>query len=64
MTTWLNVSWQEAPELKHDVIKIGAALDVFWPSWAKGLTLDNHISTEEIKKRKQWRIKKKVLTHA
>jgi DNA polymerase-1 len=34
-----SMSWQELPELQHDTVKIGAALDIFWPNWANGITL-------------------------
>jgi DNA polymerase-1 len=36
-----SMQWQELPELQHDTVKLGAALDIFWPSWAKSTTLPN-----------------------
>ena len=36
-----SMQWQELPEIKHDIVKIGAALDIFWPSWATATTLPN-----------------------
>jgi len=51
---WVNdnlvacMRWQELPELQHDVVKLGAELDIYWPSWADALTLPNNISKEEI----------------
>jgi DNA polymerase-1 len=33
--------WQELPEIQHDQVKLGAALDLFWPSWANATTLPN-----------------------
>ena len=33
--------WQELPEIQHDIVKLGAALDIFWPSWANAITLPN-----------------------
>lgn len=42
---WVNreliaeMEWQELPEIKHDKVKIGAALDLFWPSWANPIGL-------------------------
>lgn len=44
----LSMQWQELPELKHDVVKLGAALDIFWPSWANAVTLPNGAKQEEI----------------
>lgn len=34
-----EMSWQELPELQHDTVKIGAALDLFYPNWATPVTL-------------------------
>jgi len=51
---WVNdnlvecMRWQELPELQHDVVKLGAELDIYWPDWAHPLTLPNCISKEEI----------------
>ena len=50
---WVNdnltecMSWQDLPELQHDVVKLGAELDLF-PSWDKPITLKNNISIEDI----------------
>ncbi len=52
---WVNreliksMQWQELPEIQHDTVKLGAALDIFWPSWADALELPNDASTEEIR---------------
>ncbi len=51
---WVNreliksMQWQELPEIKHDTVKLGAALDIYFPSWATPLTLPNNASREEI----------------
>ena len=51
---WVNdnltecMSWQDLPELQHDVVKLGAELDLFFPSWDAPITLKNNISIEEI----------------
>lgn len=42
------MQWQELPEIQHPTVKLGAALDVFWPSWANATTLPNGASWEEI----------------
>lgn len=36
-----SMRWQELPEIQHPTVKLGAALDLFWPSWAKATTLPN-----------------------
>lgn len=52
--TWLNqalieeMSWQDLPEIRHNVVKLGAELDVFYPSWATPLQLPNGANEEEI----------------
>lgn len=52
---WVNrelvksMSWQELPELQHDIVKIGAELDLFWPTWANSVGLPVNASQEEIK---------------
>lgn len=52
---WVNrhliqeMSWQELPEIQHDTVKLGAALDIFWPDWSNAITLPNNSSKESIK---------------
>jgi len=52
---WVNreliksMEWQELPELEHDTVKIGAALDVFYPNWASPCTLTNYADKKEIR---------------
>lgn len=43
-----SMQWQELPEIQHDTVKIGAALDIFWPNWAKATTLPNGADRETI----------------
>jgi DNA polymerase-1 len=43
-----SMQWQELPEIQHPTVKLGAALDVFWPSWAKATTLPNNADRETI----------------
>lgn len=51
---WVNrhliaeMEWQDLPELHHDTVKLGAALDIFWPTWADHVTLPNNASQDEI----------------
>lgn len=47
------MSWQEDPLLHHDVVKIGANLDIFWPNWSSALTLDYPITKERLKEQCQ-----------
>lgn len=53
---WVNreliasMSWQKLPEIQHPTVKLGAALDIFWPSWANAITLPNGASAAEIVK--------------
>lgn len=43
-----EMRWQELPELQHPVVKLGAALDIFWPNWAYATTLPNDATKEQI----------------
>lgn len=45
-----EMKWQELPELEHPTVKLGANLDLFWPSWVNGITLPNNASHEDILK--------------
>lgn len=51
---WMNehlviaVEWQEAPEIQHPDVKLGGELDLFWPSWADGITIPNHATEQDI----------------
>lgn len=45
----LSMQWQELPELHHEQVKLGAALDIFWPHWGKPLTLPNAANKQTIK---------------
>lgn len=44
-----EMSWQELPELHHDKVKIGAALDLFYPNWATPVTLPVNADIPTIK---------------
>jgi DNA polymerase-1 len=52
---WVNreliksMEWQDLPELHHPTVKLGAALDIFYPSWAEECTLPNYADQEEIR---------------
>ena len=54
VVAWANknliecMRWQELPELRHDTVKLGAALDIFWPSWANATTLPNEATEDQI----------------
>lgn len=50
---WVNenlidcMQWQDLPDIRHDKVKLGAELDVFWPTWASPMTLPNGTSERE-----------------
>jgi DNA polymerase-1 len=66
VVAWVNenlvdcMSWQDLPELHHDTVKIGAELDLFWPSWADTIGLPVKASKEEIRKKCQEAVSKHV----
>jgi DNA polymerase-1 len=43
-----SMQWQELPELKHPTVKLGAALDLFWPSWAHSIGIPNDADRQTI----------------
>lgn len=45
-----SMQWQELPEIQHPTVKLGAALDIFWPSWANAITLPNNADRATIRK--------------
>lgn len=52
---WVNdnliqeMQWQELPEIAHDQVKLGAELDIYYPSWDTPITLPNSLTESEIK---------------
>lgn len=51
---WLNkilieeMSWQELPEISHEIVKLGAELEIYYPSWANPIAIPNGASQEQI----------------
>ena len=45
-----EMRWQELPEIQHPTVKLGAALDLFYPDWSNPITLPNEASPETIRK--------------
>lgn len=43
-----SMQWQELPEIQHDTVKLGAALDIYWPNWANATTLPNNADRQTI----------------
>lgn len=43
-----SMQWQELPEIQHPTVKLGAALDIFWPDWANAITLPNNADPKTI----------------
>ena len=54
ITKWINdnliacMEWDGLVELQHPVVKIGAELDIFYPTWAQATTLKNGMSKTAI----------------
>jgi DNA polymerase-1 len=54
VVTWANqaliqeMRWQELPEIQHPTVKLGAALDLFWPNWSNAITLPNDASQDAV----------------
>lgn len=54
VVAWVNkhlieeMQWQELTEIQHPTVKLGAALDLFYPSWAHPITLPNGATEQEI----------------
>lgn len=52
---WINVNllecmaWDDLPELKHPIIKLTSALDVFWPNWGNAVGIPVGGSIQDIK---------------
>jgi DNA polymerase-1 len=43
-----SMQWQELPEIQHPTVKLGAALDIFYPDWAHAITLPNKADQKTI----------------
>lgn len=56
VVNWVNqhlieeMRWQELPEIQHPTVKLGAALDLFWPDWSHPITLPNEATPADIYK--------------
>ena len=42
------MSWQDLPELEDDDVKLGASLEVFYPSMGSKIKINNNATQEEI----------------
>lgn len=51
---WVNdnliqeMEWQDLPELRHDIVKLSAQLEVYYPSWNNPIKLPNKANEIEI----------------
>ena len=51
---WLNrvlieeMGWQKLPEISHEIVNLGAELEIYYPSWANPIGIPNGASKEEI----------------
>ena len=43
-----EMRWQELPEIQHPSVKLGAALDLYWPDWSNAITLPNEANRATI----------------
>lgn len=43
-----EMMWQELPEIWHDKVKLGGDLDLFYPNWSHGITLNRYSNQQEI----------------
>lgn len=43
-----SMRWQDLPEIQHPTVKLGAAIDIFWPSWAHATTIPNDADQQTI----------------
>lgn len=43
-----SMQWQQLPEIRHDTVKLGATLEIYWPSWAHGVVIPNGADNETI----------------
>lgn len=54
LLAWVNdhlvkaVQWQDLPELRHDQVKLGGELSVFYPTWAHELAIPNGADVDQI----------------
>lgn len=54
VAAWVNthliqeMQWQELPEIWHEEVKLGANLEIYWPSWNNPLEIPNNATPEEI----------------
>ena len=58
-----SMQWQELPEIQHPTVKLGAALDIFWPNWGNPTTLPNE-ATKEVIMETCIAAKEKYMAHA
>jgi DNA polymerase-1 len=54
VTHWVNnnliecMSWQDSPEIYHPEVKLGAELEIYYPSWADAIKIPNKISLNDL----------------
>jgi DNA polymerase-1 len=42
------MSWQDSPEIYHPEVKLGAELEIYYPSWADAIKIPNKISLNDL----------------
>ena len=45
----VHMAWQELEEIKHDEVKLGGDVELFYPSWEHKLALTPHMDKETLK---------------
>lgn len=43
-----QMKWQDLPEIQHDIVKLEAELDIYYPNWSNAITLPNNQTEEQI----------------
>ena len=42
------VKWQDHDDIRHDEVKLGGELSIFWPNWSKEIGIPNNATQDEI----------------
>lgn len=61
-----ETKWQDHPDIWHPDVGLGGDLDIYWPSWAHGVTLPeelNHDTLSEVVNKHVNKLKEKGILH-
>ena len=42
------VKWQDHDDIRHDEVKLGGELSIFWPNWSKEIEIPNEATQAEV----------------